>query len=230
MINLYHAIDSVKKAVWGTISYKGIWNAWIVFVFNLFVIIFKGAKTSGCFVRTQTELLKINAPELTLKGEWLDKSIPTWEGTIEFTEPLFSISFLQYGESVHWVKSDNEKSNGHRIWIKLFCDDKLSRDVQFAFNFNNSVGRIWTKVESLNDRPTIHSKCIVGHICLIAHMKGEPEIKLHALFIPRSLTKVGRNGLWHVKDELLDNVDNDYKKILRYGRAGAFIVAENLLR
>jgi hypothetical protein len=170
-------------------------------------------------VQTQKELFKISNPQLSIAGEWLSNTSHEWKGEIEYVEPLFSISFLESADSIKWIKSDNEKTNGHRIGIKLFRQINQN-EVQFSFNFNNSVDRMWTIPNLPNDKPIIYNKCDIGKICLIAEMNGNPNLKLYALFIPRSITKIGKNGLWHLKEELLEDVPNSYKDILRFGRTG----------
>jgi len=167
------------------------------------------------------ELFKFDNPQLNIIGKWLLDNSAHWQGSIDYDEALFSISFLQFGDCVNWTKSANKKTNEHLIRIGLY-NHKNSNEVQFSFNLNNSFGRVSTIPNKPNDKLIIHDRCDIGKISLIAEMKGTPNLKLYGLFIPRSLVKVGRNGLWNLKNETLEKVPTDFKNILRFGRTGEF--------
>ena len=76
-------------------------------------------------------------------------------------------------------------------------------------------------------RPLIESNttALTAGIEPFTAVNGSPEIQLFILFLAASDTKVGRNGLWHLRPNLVEYVPPTYRELLAHGRTGEWVAA-----
>jgi hypothetical protein len=171
----------------------------------------------------ESQVINIDKSIINIKGNWVSNKTLKWVGNAYSDSKLVSISFLNYKSTFEWVKSNVPTDNYHNIVINLFNYDNIGFDIQFSYSIGGGVNRIRTKIKDIEYKPNILlNKLNVGEIKLLTIFEGQPEIKLYVLFIPLEYAKVGRNKLWHIRDQYLDVIDEKYLDILRFGRKGSF--------
>ena len=171
--------------------------------------------------KTQREPVTV---EMTVKGEWLPAPRRDWQGVIQASETLVGVSFVCIGSHTEWSKSDRGSAEGLEARVMLGNYDSLGLDVQVNFSIGNNGPRWRTLVESANYFPQIlvPKRFPTRHLISFARVEGKPDVELKALFLARRNVRVGRNGLWHLRKELVEFFPESLRKILTYGRAGAF--------
>jgi len=160
---------------------------------------------------------------ININGNWVNKyeSQKRWEGQALSEEPMVSISFLECGNKITWVKSERNSERNHEINISIFNYDNIELDVQFNYRFNHGGAYFRSRIENINYFPKMYVGNIsIGKISLICHFEGKPELKLYCLFVPLQIIKIGRNGIWHIRKANLNLIDNSFLSIFQYGRKG----------
>jgi len=162
--------------------------------------------------------------EMTVAGEWLPAPKRDWRGVIQSAETVVAIAFLRVGGHTAWCKSDRGSLHGLEVSVMLDRYDNFGLDVSASFSIGNNGPRWRTLVESANYFPKIIAPktFLTGQLIDFAKVEGNPRIDLNALFIARKDVRVGRNGLWHLRKELVEFFPESFRKILAYGRSGAF--------
>lgn len=162
--------------------------------------------------------------EVTAAGEWMPAPKRDWRGLIQSTESVVAVSFLKAGSHVEWCKSDRGSLAGLEVTVMLGNYDNLGLDVQVNFSIGNKGPRWRTLVESASYLPKllVTRGFLTGRLVDFATVAGRPTIELSALFIARKDVKVGRNGLWHLRKELVNFSPESLRNVLTYGRSGGF--------
>ena len=162
--------------------------------------------------------------EVTVTGAWLPSPKRDWQGLIQSSEAVVGISFISVGSHTEWSKSDRGSTEGLETSVMLGNYDSFGLDVQVNFSIGNN-GRRWrTVVGSETYLPKIiaPNTFLTGSLIEFARVEAKPSIELKALVLARCDVKVGRNGIWHLRNEFLGFLPEMLQKILTRGRSGRF--------
>jgi len=163
---------------------------------------------------------------VAISGEWQSGEIRDWIGTARAKESIAAISFLSDGNTIDWCKSSRPEPAGQviRLWLGRY--DAIGLDIQTSFSVGVEDGNVRsrTTVESIDYKPLIETPVESNTAALLhfSDIAGTTTVQLFALFLAGSDVKVGRNGLWHLRAELVPSVPSIYREILSYGRKGSF--------
>jgi hypothetical protein len=126
---------------------------------------------------------------------------------------------------VTWSKSGHTNSNPIPIRVLLGPYDKQFKDVGVSYGIGDRDGsvRSRTEVPSASYYPEFNlGKVKIGEPQVLGYVKGDHEIVLGCLLIPRSLVNSRRNGLWAVRKDLMGTFPSIWQCILTRGRTGQF--------
>lgn len=162
--------------------------------------------------------------EMTVTGAWLAAPRRDWQGVIQASEAVVGLSFISIGSHTEWSKSDRGSAEGLEARVMLGNYDRLGLDVQVNFSIGHNGPRWRTLVDSATYLPRllIPKTFQTGGLIDFAKVEGNPLVELKAIFLARQDVKVGRNGLWHLRKELVEFFPESLRKILTYGRSAAF--------
>jgi hypothetical protein len=137
-------------------------------------------------------------------------------------EPIVTLAIQESYGRWSWCKSSARKGSTQAVSLLLGEYDRAGTDVQVSFECGGGQVVSRSGVESKAYRPgmpdTLELK--TGELATIAMIAGAPVVALMLLVIAGRDVKVGRNHLWHLRRELADDVDEPFRKVLSYGRAG----------
>ncbi|MCL2743628.1 MAG: hypothetical protein FWE67_07240 [Planctomycetaceae bacterium] len=167
----------------------------------------------------------ISIPEhnIIIYGNWVHKykGQKNWEGQALSEEPMVAISFLECDNQIEWGRSERNSNKGLGIEINIHKCDNTGLDVRFVHTFNHGYSHHRSEIENENYFPSIFTgNTTAGKISLFCDFEGNPKLKLYCLFIPSKITKIVRNGIWHIKREYLHLIDDGFIDIFQYGRKG----------
>ena len=167
----------------------------------------------------------ISIPEhnVVIDGNWVNKykNQKFWEGQAFSEEPMVAISFLECDNQIVWARSERNKNKSLLIEIRLMNNDNTGLNVTFCSDFNGGYFQYSSQIENVNYYPSILvGDTTAGKISLFCTFEGNPKYKLYCLLIPSEITKIVRNGIWHIKKQHLSLIDDDYIGIFQYGRKG----------
>jgi hypothetical protein len=169
------------------------------------------------------QVINIPGQNIIIDGNWTNKykDQKRWEGQAFSEEPMVSITFLECGKKLFWVKSERNNNKNHNITVAIFNYDKTGLDVQFNYTFNYGNFYSQSKIEDINYFPIIcTNNTTAGKLTLFCDFEGNPKLKLYCLFIPSKIIKIKRRGIWHIKKEYLSLIDNNFFEIFQYGKNG----------
>jgi len=156
---------------------------------------------------------------ISIDGNWIDKykNQKRWEGQALCDEPVVSITFLEFNNKIIWVKSERNNNINHNIKLSLINYDNTGLDIQFNYSFNHGINYMRSRIEDINYFPIINIKnSIAGKITLFCDFDGNPKLKLYYLFVPSKIIKIKRSGIWHIKKEYLELIDDYFIDIFQY--------------
>lgn len=164
--------------------------------------------------------------QITITGEWIKNKKSRWEGFAISDVPMVSISFLEItNKNTTWLKSERSNSNQHEIHINLYNYDSTGLDIQFSYYFNKSIDYYRSEINSVDYLPNIFTGNLeAGTIILFSRLEGKPLLNLYILFIPMNMVKTGRNGIWHLKDKFILQLNQSFIGILQNGRKGRLLI------
>jgi len=144
-----------------------------------------------------------------------------WHGLATAAEPIVAGVFLGRQGEVTWCKSERARGPGAALHLALAPDDKTERDVQVKF----SVGKGWEQTRTLLSlagyRPEIKlGSWVTGRAQLFTRVDGEPLVDCHILFLAAQQVRVGRSGLWRVRERIADLLEPPLRSILTRGKTG----------
>jgi uncharacterized protein YcfL len=172
------------------------------------------------YLSNYTAIKEINEV-INISGNWINHQTPKWIGSANAESSMVSITFFEIDNKIAWLKSERARNNNFDIHINIFNYDKTGLDVQFNCFFNNSINSIRAQIDSVNILPKIYDGNVnSGRIYLFSTFDSKPKINLYVLFIPMNIIKVGRNGIWKIKNNYLNLIDEKFIKILQTGRKG----------
>jgi len=169
-------------------------------------------------------LSSLSKIKLDLSGNWkiLSNVGKEWQGVITSEQPVVAITFMQVGNHVKWVKSERNNSEQLSVRFSFVKDNPNDKNMQMNYVVGDSADRCWTEVSSENYLSVLSNKNTfnTGEIRLLLVVDGSPKIELFSLFIQCGEIKIGRKGLWRLKDSIGESLVNPMKDILMCGRTG----------
>ena len=165
--------------------------------------------------------------DVSVAGDWQADTRRDWRGKALAPEPVVAISFVVKGAQVSWCKSERPNLVGQPVRLLLGHYDSAMRDVQVSFSVGKGQVVSRTVVDSPTYRPNIQATMSVATARFLPFttVEGSHPVELFALFLAGADVKVGRNGLWHLRRELVVSVPPDFRKLLTYGRTGEWPAA-----
>lgn len=156
---------------------------------------------------------------VTITGDWLSLPKRDWRGCVVCEEPIVGIAILETPTNTTWAISGRHSSE---VGLLIGRYDKIGCDVQVSFSVGRGISYWRTLVASSNYIPDIPSKMtlLTGSVSKFCVVDGQPNVTLKVLFIAKSDVKSGRNGIWHVRTKLQDDLPLPMHQMLTYGRTG----------
>jgi len=152
-------------------------------------------------------------------GGWLPEREPgVWEGSVTGDGPVCGIAFLVHGAGVSWAKS--ERASGEcRVSLHLGWHDRDSGNISVSFSVGGGGARWSTTFET---RPVIPEEryLITESLLHLFDVPGSELLSCYAAFLRGDQTKVGRNGLWHLRPRYAEALHEPLRKTFTYGRSG----------
>ena len=165
--------------------------------------------------------------DVSISGEWEAGTTRDWRGEARATEPVVAVSFCRRGSKISWCKSERPHPTAQPVRLLLGPYDSSGRDLQVNFSVGRGHVLSRTSVSSHLYRPSISPvpSAPTGRILRFSTVEGSHPVELLTLFLAGSDVKVGRNGLWHLRRNLVDSVPEAYRALLSRGRAGELTAA-----
>jgi hypothetical protein len=166
--------------------------------------------------------------DVSVTGAWRSGKMRDWRGDARSTDPVVGVVFCRQGTRVTWCKSERANPEGQPVRLFLGNYDSAGRDIQVNFSVGDGNVRLRTLVESPEYQPSIRLPItgVTGILLPFATVEGSHPIDLFVLFLAGSDVKVGRNGLWHLRPNLVDSVPEAFRRLLVYGRTGELAAAK----
>jgi len=137
---------------------------------------------------------------INIRGEWIKQGkYEQYQGNIVYIEPLFHISFIEYiNKYIKWSKSERRFASFPKFYINLYSYD-TKKGLPFVFNGEIELGKIFllTEYNELNN-----------------------NIKWYEIYITRDVIKIGRNGIWKIRKEYINETNEMLINKIQYGRNG----------
>jgi hypothetical protein len=157
---------------------------------------------------------------IQFSGAWEDGRDPgVWLGSVTGSATLCGIAFLVHGSEVSWAKGERASSAECCVSLYLGWHDKGAGDVSVGFNVGGGGARWSTKLTYRPNVPAVRH-LITGTLLHLFDVPGSEPLSCHAAFLRGDETKVGRNGLWHLRSSLAQAIPEPWRRILTYGRSG----------
>ena len=171
-----------------------------------------------------TDLSFFKKLNINISGSWKDVARNDWEGTAISTEPLVALSILKIENKYEWCKSERGSLDGQPIRLLLSPYDSHSPDVKINFSVGRGHVISGCIMPEKRYQPPLLLKNVIttGHIEKTFFIEGSKNVELYSLFLAASDVKVGRNGLWHIRDEYKNKLLEPFDTILTFGRNGEF--------
>ena len=119
-----------------------------------------------------------------------------------------------------WAKGERAASNECGVSLHLGWHDRDAGDVSVRFAIGGGGVRWSTRLTYRPDVPEARN-LITGAVLHLFDVPGSEPLACHALFLRGEETKVGRNGLWHVRPPYSASLPAPLDRVLTYGRSGS---------
>ena len=171
-----------------------------------------------------TNLEFVKPLKVRVDGSWQESRMRDWKGIAISTEPLVALVLLRFENKVEWCKSERGNPDGQPVRLLLSPYDSEKLDVQINFSVGGGHVRSRSIVSSDTYKPKLLelNNISTGVFYKMFDVKGSRNIELYSLFLAASDVKVGRNGLWHIRKEHQENVEEPLARILSFGRNGEY--------
>jgi len=170
------------------------------------------------------KVIDIPDHDIIIDGNWVNKikNQKNWEGQAFSEEPMVAIPFLEHDNGIIWVRSARNRNKNLDIGITIQnVNINPGLEVSFSANFNDGYLYWNSEIANVNYLPSIYTGNITaGKISLFCDFEGNPRLKIYCLFLPSEMTKIARNGIWHIKKKYLNLIDDAFIDIFQYGRKG----------
>src|SRR5262245_1522127 len=145
--------------------------------------------------------------EVSISGAWREGRHRDWQGEARASEPLVAVTFAETAGVVSWCKSQRPRPDAQSVELRLGNYDSSHRDVQVSFSIGEGQVVSRTKVDSPSYLPPIPAALTArtAELVHIVSVEGSRRVDLYALFLAGSDIKMGRNGLWHLRRNLVDD-------------------------
>jgi hypothetical protein len=138
---------------------------------------------------------------MNIRGTWTQKrdSEYIYNGDVIYSEPLFSINFIEYvGNKIEWTKSERGFSLSPKIYLNMY-------------HYKNFIKE--------NGLPDIYNgEMELGKIFLLT--KYGKKIERYEIYITKNVIKIGRNGIWKIRTEYINETNEKIISKIQYGRSG----------
>ena len=162
-----------------------------------------------------------------VSGMWEPKPKRDWNGVAVADEPIVAVVFLEVPEVTEWCISDKSSNSTLPVRIVLFNYDDLGLNAQVNISIGNSDGnrRLNCTLPELDYVPKIpnHFTVTTGEIFQFTFLDTTPKVFLKGLFVVRRDVKIYRDGIWHIRKELIEKVQPPFDQVLNRGRTGKII-------
>jgi hypothetical protein len=143
-----------------------------------------------------------------------------WSGMAVSTEPITALAIIENDERYSWVRSSTRQD--HLKMSILFSPRDLSgKNISVSFSVGDSVicenCSVPFQQTEPNPLPGIY---YTGIISRFAQLQSTPSLILHVLFLAKVDVKTGRCGIWHLKVDHKESLDNIWSNVLTFGRTG----------
>ena len=177
---------------------------------------------SGTWSTTRTRVYASPSQLGTGSGPYREVTHARWTGVIECTLPLAGIAMLHTAGTIHWAKSNPPVMNP-ALGISLYASGpSVPTGAQFRLSFHETL----LPSVPIDCGPDLPASCTLasppiatGRVFSAAH---SADVTFALLLLPAPLTKVGRNRLWRLRDNVAAALPEPLRAILTRGRAGQF--------
>lgn len=143
-----------------------------------------------------------------------------WSGIVISNEPFVAFFLIENDKQISWVRS-SYTSNEQKISILFSPQNDQGKDVSVSFSVGDSVVCEKVTLNSSHIEPNpIVGNFNSGSLLKFADLESEKQTILSVIFLSKSDVKIGRKGIWHLKPEFLDTLDEEWRKAFTFGRTG----------
>jgi hypothetical protein len=141
---------------------------------------------------------------IEIEGKWTRKNEAEYiyNGKVIYSEPLFNIRFIEYvGKKIEWSKSERFSAKSPKIYINMyhFLDIIKKNGLPYVYNGKVELGKIFLLTE---------------------YGESNNLERRHEIYITRDIIKMGRNGIWKIKNDYINEYNENLIKNIQYGRSG----------
>jgi len=170
------------------------------------------------------ELINIKKIPINITGHQVNH--PTagyrrWEGKAESIEPIVAIVIIESESEYSWVRCSATNTNYLPLTIQYSPYDESNLNASVSFGINDSIVHAQSCLKSNLTLPNPRvGNFITGSIITFAEIESEKILSLEFIFFAKTDVHVGRKGIWHLKFEKKELLDEDWQRAFTYGRNG----------
>jgi hypothetical protein len=157
-------------------------------------------------------------------GPFVEVEDVRWHGTLECSAPLAGIAFLVTSGRVDWVRSP-PATVAPTLELSLH---RYAGHVDAGASFAASLHGARLHTVPVPGTPNLRESCtpragslLTGSGHLVAEAGG---VEFWVVLVPGSVIKVGRNRIWHLRDELAAVLPVDVRQVLARRRTGGWAI------
>ena len=164
-----------------------------------------------------------------LAGSWTRPRYWDWMGHLTAGVPIVAVSLMRVGSHLEWARSEKGPKAELEARLLLGWYDTVGRDVQVSFSLGENGPRHQTLLADPESppKPAPDASVPVGQLFRFCAPFGAPQIELFGLVLLREQVTGARNGLWHLRPSLREDLPELWREILCYGRAGSATLADD---
>jgi hypothetical protein len=164
---------------------------------------------------------------VSISGGWETTAIRDWRGEARASEPIVAVSFCVRESEISWCKSERPHPVAQPVRLLLGPYDSSGCDVQVNFSVGGGHVLSRTNVSSRTYRPLVPVaiNASTASVSRFSIIEGSHRVELFVLFLVGADVKLGRNGLWHLRPDLVPSVPEAYRALLSRGRTGELTAA-----
>jgi len=154
-------------------------------------------------------------------GPFVDIEDMRWRAKIECSTPLTGIAFLRTAREICWVKAGRPVE---RPLVEVSLHVRANYVDGRATFSSNLMGSVLPGIP-VAFSGNVETSCKLGHS---RFMTGRAQVVATAgegafvvILLPRTVIKMGRNNLWHLRDEFAASLPDHVRPVLTRGRTGA---------
>lgn len=153
------------------------------------------------------------------EGPYLETINWRWDGTFESASPLDGLALLLVDRRFYWVKSQPARG---RPTVSFSAHGWASRSGSVSVTGSFHGAFLPSVPVEINDEPP--TSCVIGETTAktgTPHVVARIErVAFVVLLLPASVLKVGRNRLWHLREDLASRLNPDLHRLATRGRSG----------